>query len=177
MTCDQATFALERRWDHALSGEEERALDDHIGACATCRAEAEAIAMADAVFLRLPDMDPPVNLAAAVAQQIAQEAPAEPRRGWFWGSVAVLAAVLAGLFSLGITPAALWNAPVIAAVFAPAAHAVSDWLRPVTLPLEALSPAIGSLAPWAGAIAVAEIGAIGMWVARRHNGRHVAGRV
>ncbi len=177
MTCDQATFALERRWDHALSGEEERALDSHIGACATCRAEAEAIAMADAVFLRLPDMDPPRNLAAAVAQQIAQEAPAEPRRGWFWGGVVALAAVLAGLYMLGITPATLWNAPVVAAVIAPAAHTVSDWLRPVTLPLEALLPAIGSLAQWAGAIAVVEIAAIGLWVVRRHNGRHIAGPV
>lgn len=166
MTCDQATFLLERRWDHALSGDEEHSLDVHLRECAVCQAEAEAIAVADAMFVRMPDIEPPVDIAAAVARRIAEEAPAEPRRGWIWAGLLALATLVAALWHSGLTPAVLWADPAVTAVVAPLTHTASVWLRPVTMTLQALSPAIGSLAAWLGVILALEMGMLGLWMLR-----------
>lgn len=174
MTCDAATFALERRRDGTLGADEARALEGHLRACAACRAEAAAISLADAAFMRLPEVEPPRDLAAAVAAQIAREAPAEPGRGWVWGAFAVLAAVCAALYWAGVTPAFLWNLPLVAAVFGPVVDGVSDWLRPVTLALQPLTPVAGAALAWAAALAVAGTGLLGLWAAR-WNSRRLAG--
>ena len=67
LNCDKASFLLERRWDKALSPEEERALDSHLTVCETCREEAAAIELADAAFADLPTLEPCRDIAAAVA--------------------------------------------------------------------------------------------------------------
>jgi hypothetical protein len=130
--------------------------------------------MADAVFMHLPEMDPPVNIAAAVAQQIAEEAPAERSRGWVWGSLAALAAILAAMWSFGITPAVLWNSPALTAIVAPLAGTVAGWLRPITLPLQALSPAYGVIAAGLLVIVALEAAMVAFWM-KRPGGR-VAGQ-
>lgn len=170
MTCDQATFMLEQRLDNALSEEAEKTLDEHLATCAACRVEAEAVAVAEAAFVRLPDLAPPVDIAAAVRRRIAREAPAERGRRWSWVAIGGLAFVLAAVFSLGYTPAAVFGIPAVTAVIAPITQLVAEWIRPIVLPLRALSPAIGPLAGQLVILVVAEVGLVGWWMARLRQG-------
>ena len=167
MNCNESTFLLERRWDGALSGEEERALGEHLTACAACRAESRAIAAADIAFLALPALEPPVDIAAAVSRRIAQEAPAEPNRGVFWAAFA-LAALLAALFwQSGVTPAVLWNSAPVAALAGPVESVLHGWWGPIRIYAGAASPLLAVLAPVAAVLTLLEIGVAGLFVARR----------
>ncbi|HEY3414284.1 MAG TPA: zf-HC2 domain-containing protein [Armatimonadota bacterium] len=181
MTCDQATFMLERRWDKTLTGEEERALDSHIQGCAVCRTEAEAIAFADATFLQLPECKPPIDIAAAVSKRIAGEAPAEPRRALFWGAVFAIAAVAAAIWQFGIPiPAAVFASPYYASahsIFATASEAVVQWLRPMISIARSLSPAAPAILPVLGVAAAAETVVLGRWLVRRTPQGQLPGRV
>ncbi|HEY3266733.1 MAG TPA: zf-HC2 domain-containing protein [Armatimonadota bacterium] len=171
MTCDKATMLLERRWDGALNGEEERALDDHIRDCETCAAEAQAIALADAAFLAIPEEDPPVDITALVRERLAEESPAEPRRLWFWIGAVLVSALAAMTWRSGLSPATWMQIPAVAAVASPITHIVADWLRPVGLACAAVSPALVTLAKWAAAPVALEVIALGLWMARRNSGQ------
>lgn len=181
MTCDRATFMLERRWDKTLSGEEERALDEHIRECETCREEAEAIAFADATFLKIPECVPPMDIAAAVARRVAAECPAEPRRGWFWMAIIVVMASIATAWHFGFAvPAAVLSGPQFKAAHDIAATmwgTVQTWLMPVIAVVRSLAPAAPVLIPIAAVAAAVETAALGTWVLKRGSHRQLTGRV
>lgn len=181
MTCDTATFMLERRWDKTLSGEEERALDEHIRQCEPCRREAEAIAFADAAFLQMPDCIPPIDIAAQVARRVAAECPAEPRRNWFWLSALVVIAALVAIRQFGITvPSAIFNAPVYKAghdIAVTLTATLGAWLKPVFAIAKSLSPVAPILIPTAGILAVVETATLGTWILKRGSHRQLTGRV
>jgi predicted anti-sigma-YlaC factor YlaD len=181
MTCDKATFMLERRWDKTLTGDEERALDEHIQQCATCRQEAEAISFADAAFLRIPDRVPPMDIAAAVARRVAEECPAEPRRGWFWMAVFVAMAAIAAVWHFGITvPASVVGAPQYKAahdIAVTLTTTVAAWLKPAVLIAKSFTPAAPILIPAVGIMASLETAALGTWILKRGSHRQLTGRV
>ena len=181
MTCDQATFMLERRWDKTLTGEEERTLDNHIQVCAVCRAEADAIAFADATFLQLPECKPPVSIAAAVSKRIAEEAPAEPRRAWFWGAVVAMAAIAVAVWQFGIpVPTAVFASPYYASVHsvvATVSGAVGQWLSPLISIARSLSPAAPVILAVLGVAACIETVMLGRWMVRQTGRGQLPGRV
>lgn len=181
MTCDQATFMLERRWDKTLTGEEERALDSHIQDCAVCRAEAEAIAFADATFLQLPDCKPSLDIAAAVARQIAEEVPVEPKRAWFWMVVVAISATVAAVWYFGVpVPTAVFASPYYASArsaFETVAGAVGQWLSPLIPIVRSLGPAAPAILPVLGVVACIETAMLGRWMVRQNGRGQLAGRV
>jgi hypothetical protein len=181
MTCDQATFMLERRWDKTLDGDEERNLDGHIRGCETCRAEADAIVLADAAFMRIPECAPPLNIAAAVARRIAEESPAETKRAWFWGAVMAIAAAAAAVWEFGIpVPAALLSGPYVASIhsaLATLAGAAGYWLRPAMTVIRSLTPAAPTLIPFFAVMVTLEMMLVARWMARGTGHRHSGGRI
>lgn len=168
MTCDQASFLLERRWDRALSGDEERALDQHLAGCALCQAEAEAIEAADMAFQDMEVLEPPRGLVEAVAQQIAREVPAEPKRGWFWVALAMIATAWGSISYFGISLPLGWtqSSYYLAASIAvtKATSALADWAHPVTVAWKALGP---YLLPVLILCAALEVGLAALWMLRR----------
>ena len=58
------------RLDGALSGEEQRALDAHLAACAECKADWERMQNACAPFSTLTWAEPPAQLSAHVMQRV-----------------------------------------------------------------------------------------------------------
>lgn len=181
MTCDQATFMLERRWDKTLTHDEEQALDNHIQVCAVCCAEADAIALADSAFLQLPECTPPMDIAAAVSRRIAEEAPAEARRGWFWGMVVAVAAVAVTVWHFGIPlPTAMFASPYYASahsILATASGAVGQWLSPLIPIVRSLSPAAPAIIPIVGVAACVETVMLGRWMVRQTGRGQLPGRV
>lgn len=149
LNCDKASFLLERRWDKALSPEEERALDSHLTVCETCREEAAAIELADAAFADLPTLEPCRDIAAAVATAIARETGPEPKRWWFWAFSATLAAAVTAIWQFGLTIHVDWKSlPLLSTAYDAAGvffASVSGWVTPILQIAAHLAPTLGPI--------------------------------
>lgn len=167
MTCNDYLFMLDDRLDGRLDEAREEALDAHLRTCAACRAEAAAIARADAAFLLLPEAEPPVNIAAAVSRRIAREAPAEAHRGWFWGVFALATALAAVVWHAGFTPGVIWGDAPVAALLGPVESVARAWWEPVRIALGAASPLFSIFGPFAVALTMLELGLASLFVVRR----------
>lgn len=168
MTCDQASFLLERRWDKMLASDEEILLDRHLADCALCRAEAESIDVMDRAFQELAVLEPPRSIVDSVARQIAEEVPAESRRGWFWAALVAVTLAWAAVAHLGFTIPLSWTQSsqylALSIALTKASGVLSDWLHPLAVAWKSLGP---NLLPVLAIIAVAEIGLATLWLQRR----------
>jgi hypothetical protein len=177
LNCDKASFLLERRWDRALSPQEERALDEHLAVCATCRDEAAAIELADAAFNDLPTLEPCRDIAGAVAAAIARESAAEPKRSWFWLFSAALAAVVAAVWRFGLTIHLDWQRTPLLSTVGEAVgiywRNLGEWVRPFLSIGGYLAPTYG---PILLAVLALETVAIFAVLARRGRVAGLAGR-
>jgi len=171
MNCDRIGMLLERRWDGPLTELEERMVQDHLSRCAACREENEAIRLADVAFLDLADLEPPINIAAAVAQRIARETTVEPRRAWFWALIAAITAAWSAVAHYGITlPSWVCDSVCIRVAHtavASWADSMSWWLNPVTTALRAAGPI---LVPILILSAVLNGVLLTVWLTRRNAG-------
>lgn len=177
LNCDKASFLLERRWDRALSPDEETALNQHLAVCAACRDEAAAIELADAAFDDLPTLEPCRDIAAAVASAIAREAGPEPKRWWFWVFSAAIAAAFTAIWQFGLTiHLDLQRAPLISTVAKLAAiywRNLGEWMRPLLSIGEYLAPTCGPIVLFVLAL---ETVAMLAFLARRGRTTGLAGR-
>ena len=113
MRCDQAEPLVSAAVDQELSAAEAAALDDHLAACAGCRADADRMRLLRR-HLRYEALDEVPDVAPLVLDRIREAAPGARRKGW-WASAAavfVLGAVV-GATVIGTAPGA--DAPIAAA--------------------------------------------------------------
>jgi anti-sigma factor RsiW len=171
MNCDRASLLLESHLDGTLGPEEQGDLNAHLDACLTCRAELAAIHLTDQAFLELADEEPPINIAAAVRTRIAEEAPAEPRRGLVWGAIGLAAALMALILEFGVAiPPSVLQSPAARAVRVVLSFGydlVAAALRPVAWVPGALLQAWPVLWPVATVLALLAISLTILWIRRQ----------
>lgn len=96
LNCDQALELISAKVDNALTAEESAALEEHLAACAACRA---LLAEFEALHRELPSLaaQPPAALKGDIMAAVCQSK-VTPFQGkktqWRWRSLASLAAVL-----------------------------------------------------------------------------------
>jgi len=123
MDCSEARDSFSDYLDGELHAQAKEALEAHLGRCATCRNELEAIRKAVALVESLPKLSAPPAILDRVRFCIAAKAKAKPKArpailaGWRWVAVAAAAAavVLAVLLTLpwtgGVSPTPVAIAP------------------------------------------------------------------
>ena len=82
MTCDQAKPRLADYAVGALSARERARLLQHVGACASCRAEIEALERTGALVSRLNLESAPTGAWEAICHLIGDKGRGSARRGW-----------------------------------------------------------------------------------------------
>jgi len=72
MRCHEASEWMSLRLDGLLDGQEERMLDEHLSACASCRAEWERMSVACAMFARPAMVAPPGDMHVRIMASVAR---------------------------------------------------------------------------------------------------------
>lgn len=102
MNCDQALEAISAKLDHALTPEQQSALEAHLESCPSCRSVYQALAEIDGM-LPQTQLEPPAALHDSVMRTIRAEQRKAARRRWVPAAVIGTAAAAALIFgSLGL---------------------------------------------------------------------------
>ena len=148
MRCDEVRPRLVEYMADVVAGREGRApgeveaIEQHLAACAACRAEAERLRRVEEALWSYPGVEPPPGLTAAVMRRVARErsAPAEEWQLFSWDVwVPVVAVALALVVTVVFIPSQLLPAiPGVDVGSAVAAWSeqLNAWLAPLGRPAQ-----------------------------------------
>lgn len=143
-TCDEALMWASQQLDGELPVEQVVALERHLRECKACSEQARAMERAAALVRRLPEVNPPLRIRAAVRNRLAQRERALHirRAGWTAGWLTMAGAAAVILIAMRLHRPGLPTAPATGTMAPPA---VAQAITPTQPSPAAQPPAVASL--------------------------------